>query len=323
MTEKKRTKRNELGTLKPKARYEALISRISVLTSECSSYSELFDLKGISFMNPFFAQIYFPHLRPETPFYLVHRQGFSYELRGGDLGLPYGSYPRLILLDLFRGSVLQQSRFIQLGTTVKEYLNSLGLDDKPQTSEAVHSTLLQMMKTAITISQTAKQKEMLDINKATGVLVEKYENFVFIENMDIWCKVDEKEKKPRYRTRTIALSPRFYSYILAQSRLPFDFRYFSQLAKTKNTLAFDLLLWLPHRINSLNIKTTPTTTITIQQLHDQFDPYSPAPLYKFKDRLRKSLQLVCAIVPGLSALLSFSDDGRSLLIKNKPLKFLK
>ena len=321
--EKKRTKRNELGSLKPKPRYGALVNWAGSLTTGQISYSDLYDSMDVSFMNPFFAQIYFPHRRPETPFYHVHRQGFSYELRGGEHGLPAGSYPRLILLDLFRRSVLQQSRFIQLGTTVKDYLNSLGLDDKPQTSEAVHSTLLQMMKTTITISQTAKQRKMFDINRATGVLVEKYENFVFIENMDIWIEEDDEEKKPRYRTRTIALSPKFYSYILAQSKMPFDFRYFSQLAKTKNTLAFDLLLWLPYRVTLPKVTCRPRLDITIQQLHDQFDPYSPAPLKKFKERLRKSLLLIFAIIPDLSKLISFSDDGKSLQIENKPLNYLK
>jgi hypothetical protein len=318
MMEKERgkKKRSELGTLKPTPRHEALIHNLCLP----SSYAEQYESKGISFMNPFFAQIYFPHVTQKDSFYLVHRQGFTYELWGGKLGLPTGSYPRLILLDLFRRSVIQKSRVINLGSTVKEYLTSLGLGYNGRIATEVHLTLMQMMQTGITLTQSKNEKQTFNLNAATGVCVAERENFVFIENLDVW-RVGEQ--KPLYWTRTISLSPRFYEYIQVQSKMPFDFRLFTLLAKTKNTLAFDLLLWLPYRVNLLNMNSAPMATITIQQLHDQFDPYSPAPLYKFKDRLRKSLQLVCAIVPGLSDLLSFSNDGRSLLVKNKPLKFLK
>ena len=61
---KKKTKRSELGTLKPTPRHEALIHNLCLP----SSYAEQYESKGISFMNPFFAQIYFPHELKKIPF---------------------------------------------------------------------------------------------------------------------------------------------------------------------------------------------------------------------------------------------------------------
>ena len=117
-------------------------------------------------------------------FYLVHRQGFTYELWGGKLGLPTGSYPRLILLDLFRRSVIQKSRVINLGSTVKEYLTSLGLGYNGRIATEVHLTLMQMMQTGITLTQSKNEKQTFNLNAATGVCVAERENFVFIENLD-------------------------------------------------------------------------------------------------------------------------------------------
>ena len=122
-----------------------------------------------------------------------------------------------------------------------------------------------MMQTGITLTQSKNEKQTFNLNAATGVCVAERENFVFIENLDVW-RVGEQ--KPLYWTRTISLSPRFYEYIQVQSKMPFDFRLFTLLAKTKNTLAFDLLLWLPYRVNLLNMNSAPMATITIQQLHD-------------------------------------------------------
>ena len=169
MMEKERgkKKRSELGTLKPTPRHEALIHNLCLP----SSYAEQYESKGISFMNPFFAQIYFPHVTQKDSFYLVHRQGFTYELWGGKLGLPTGSYPRLILLDLFRRSVIQKSRVINLGSTVKEYLTSLGLGYNGRIATEVHLTLMQMMQTGITLTQSKNEKQTFNLNAATGVCV--------------------------------------------------------------------------------------------------------------------------------------------------------
>jgi len=223
-----------------------------------------------------------PHRRPESHrFERVngrHCLRMSAPLR---IGLPYGSYPRLLLAYLNTEAVRTKSRKIYLGTTVNDLARKLGLPTiggprgtAPRLQEQL-LRLLQMRLDWQTSVELAPRSSGSAFVTAGGAAWFKPLRGLF-------------PRQPTWRSH-IVLGPNFFKEI-TRSAVPIDLRAIRQLRRSP--LAIDLYVWLTYRMSYLKRP----CLIPWKSLQSQFGAdYSRQ--RDFCQRFLQSLRLVLTLYP--------------------------
>lgn len=248
------------------------------------------------YINHFLAHFYFPRTHTNDSL-LTYKNPFQRVDISGLRGLPYGGYARLILLDMMRRARIQKTREICLGMSLGQYLEDLGVHNNGPRMSLIQELLYRFKSTSFCLEERTEQSFKGGVERRLKTLVLP----VFDRSLG------ELRVVLSQGMLTLACSDGY----------PIDFRIFSRLVK--NTLAFDLMLWLTWCIGSLSKTDKPSIEISLETLGGQFYPSTPDfDQYEFKRKLRNNVKILFEINSELEKFISFDARGNVLVITNTP-----
>jgi hypothetical protein len=227
-------------------------------------------------------------------------------------GLPHGVYPRLILCWFAREAKRQQARYpddidtarhILIGDGVTGFIRELGLNTGGHTMEMVREQIIRLAATRIYYQMDSRKGTKRC--KATS-------NFLLVEESTLWWDSDANNTDqgllfPSY----IQLSRDFYKDLIEHC-VPFDMGILRHIKRSP--LSIDLYLWLTARTFNMRKPTLITWSQLRQQIGAGYGD-SAQGMRDFRKRVRKSLEKISGLWPGLNA--SATDNG-ILLRKSSP-----
>ncbi len=197
------------------------------------------------------------------------------------LGFPYGAKPRLILAWLGREVKRQQSREIELGATLSQFLDELGIEHhsggKNGSITKTREQLIRLFAARIALVTTP--------DETSGSMAT--DSMAVADTQQLWWNPTNPEMPGRFQS-TVKLSERFYEQML--NGVPVDMRALRALRASPFEL--DLYCWLTYRLFTLSRR----TTIPWDALQLQFGSQESNPR-KFRFQIRKALRSVLVVYP--------------------------
>lgn len=229
-----------------------------------------------------FAMTNLPHKRIDEP--LWRRKGISTTLlvesgrtESGDwIGIPFGSMARLILLYLQTQAIRTGSPEVELGGSMKAWMEAMGLQRGGATYRAVAEQARRISRCRLTFFA----------DTAGG---QAWENGSFVRSGFSLPKSGEFSDQPSLWVDRVRLDDSFWQSLQAH---PVPVREEAIQAISTRSVAIDLYIWLAYRLHAL----TKPTPITWLALHAQFG--AGFKLVKhMKPKLLEALQLALAVYP--------------------------
>lgn len=208
-------------------------------------------------------------------------------------GLPYGSYPRLIMAWVVTEAVLTGSPELHLGHSLREFMRKLDIDysgGKKGTSRRLKDQVERVFTTHISVAHTIIDKEK-ELGHKT------IDSFRVSKHFDLWWSTKHDTADSLWESK-ITLSPEFFTEI-TEHGYPFDLRVIRALKKSP--LALDLYFLLSHRIFNVNRKGKPAR-ISWHDLQKQVGAgfeETPEGRRNFKKRAKTYLTKIILLWPGL------------------------
>jgi len=233
----------------------------------------------VGIMHAGFAMTALPHKALKDSVWI--RQGGNIKLRiesGADaqdriVGLPYGAIARMILLYLQTEAVKRQSREIELGRSMNQWLASMGVSNGGKNYQMVR-----------------EQSRRLSLCRLTFYRVE--DNATTITNgsfvRDAILPTRDGEQLPLWR-ETIRLDEGFYQSLIEH---PLPVREAAIREIGHRSMALDVYVWLAYRLHRL----TKSTPVSWKALYDQFGGGFQR-IRKFREQFREPLALALAAYP--------------------------
>ncbi len=203
--------------------------------------SDALSAGALGFMPRILVLTTLPHRRPES--HRFERINGRHTLRLSAprrIGLPYGTYPRLLLAYLTTGAVRTKSREIQLGATPNDLARKLGL-----------STISGPRGTAPRLEDQLRRllSMRLDWQTSLGLAPKSSGSAYVTAGGASWLKPLRGlfPRQPSWQPR-IVLGRNFFDEI-TRSAVPVDLRAIGYLQRSP--LAIDLYVWLTYRMSYL------------------------------------------------------------------------
>ena len=245
----------------------------------------------LRFMARIFVQATLPHSRPKThEFERVNGRYSLHLVAPPSIGLPFGSYPRLVLAWLTTEAVRKKSPEIHLGPTFSDFMYRLGLTPvtgKRGTVSRLRNRLHRLFSTPIRWTYSEENQ-----GRASG------RGYVIAGEHHLWWSPRDPAQAPLWRSRVV-LGQEFFDEIRG-SAVPVDLRALRLLKRSP--LALDIYVWLTYRMSYLRRP----TMIPWPALRDQFG----ADYSRVRDLRRRfvaQLGLVLRVYP--TARVTETDDG--------------
>lgn len=225
---------------------------------------------------------------------MPHRkvQGDIFERRNGALslamvahprvGLPYGTYPRLLLAWLTTEAVRTRSHIIIMGPTLSGFMSQLGLVPTGGRWGTI-APLRDRMKRLFSCTVSCTYGDATQDSSA---------GFRIARDYQLWWDPKGPEQAALWNS-TVTLSRDFFEEIVDRP-VPLDMRAFQALKRSP--MALDIYCWLTYRLSYLRKK----TEIPWAALQMQFGagyPETPQGQRNFKKNFVKHLRSVLVIYP--------------------------
>lgn len=195
---------------------------------------------ALGYMARLLVQVTMPHSKP------VHNE---FERQNGNvavrmvapskIGLPYGTYPRLLMAWVTKEAVLKGGRTLELGDSLSGFMRDLGLNPtggRWGSIARLQDHLGRLVTSSISYTYEAKGAWM------TAALHP-------VESAGLWWDPKSPEQRDLWKSCLI-LNQRFFEEI-TRSPVPYDQRVLRKLARTRSPLAMDIYFWLTHRLSYL------------------------------------------------------------------------
>ena len=195
-----------------------------------------------------------------------------------DVGLPYGSIPRLLMAYLSTNAVKKQSREIELGDTMSQFMKTLGLNvtgGKRGDVTRLKNQTTRLFSSVVNVRYEDENKSLI-LNRPVA------------SQFSLWWSKD-KNQTSLWKS-SVVLSEEFYREIV-EHPIPIDVDVLKLIKSSP--LQLDLYCWLSFRMSYLKKK----TLIPWSSLASQFGSnYSL--LRKFRAALIDALKRVAIVYPG-------------------------
>ena len=253
---------------------------------------------AVGYMARVLVQATMPHRRVRDTNYRRTNGDLTVEIVAGSQGLPYGSYPRLLLAWLTTEAVRTSSPTLYLGDSLSQFMGKLGLLSTggrwgtiPRLREQV-SRLFHSFVTAY---------DRFEDGRAFG---ERGGNIMVAEDWQFWWDPRSMSQGDLFQS-WVKLTDKFYKQITDRP-VPIDMRAIAVLKKSP--LALDLYAWATYRMSYLGRRTEiPWDSLQMQFGADYAD--DPKGRRNFKAKLLKALQKVATVYSDLRA-----DEGERGLV---------
>lgn len=214
-----------------------------------------------------------------------------------DVGLPYGSRPRLILTHLNRVAILSGSARIEVEPSLTAFIRRIS-------GRAPNARDIARFKEQLTRFAACSVRMSVDLPDSRAYQIQSH----IIDAMELWLSKDERQRVlwPAY----VELSPRYFES-LTKHAVPLDERAIAALANSP--MALDVYAWLAQRL----CRVTKLQFISWVALRDQFG-FGYNRMNNFKACFRGVLKDVCGQYQG--AKVDLNDRGMSLYISPPPVR---
>src|SRR5512132_1124480 len=193
--------------------------------------------------------------------------------------LPYGTRPRLVMVHLSSEAIRTQSRIIEIGESMRDFLLKLDID--PTGGQRGNYTMFRKQMEAL-----AACRLILGMtNGALAITVDAKP----IKKFEAWVTFDGRQRS--LWPGELELSEEFFE-TLALHAVPLDHRALGALKHS--ALALDIYTWLAHRL--CRIKKAEGIKLSWSNLRDQFGQEYRDPK-NFKKEFRQALRQVLAVYP--------------------------
>lgn len=222
-------------------------------------------------------------------------------LAPSEVGLPYGSYPRLLLAWLTTEAVVRKSSTIHLGESLSEFMGKLGLlptGGRWGTIPRLRDQVDRLFKSYVTAYETSRDGER---SRSRGG------NIMVADEWDLWWDPRQATEQGSLFQSWVKLTDRFFQQI-TERPVPIDLRAIRALKKSP--LALDLYTWATYRMSYLGQR----TEIPWESLQMQFGAEYAGNAQGRRDFKRKlicALRKVSTVYPDMRA--SEGDYGLVLL----------
>ncbi len=183
-----------------------------------------------------------------------------------DIGLPYGSTPRLMLAWIGAEALKTKQRELVLGRSMSDFLRELGLIP----SGGRWGSITRLKDQSARLFTCAISTHYHGTYNGGTRLVNKAP--FGVGDADLWWTAKTPEQAGLFHS-TLVLSKEFYDEMLS-SPVPVDMRVLKMLKRSP--LALDVYCWLTYRIYTLNMGRRPSVSIPWDSLQLQFGAGYPA-----------------------------------------------
>lgn len=264
-----------------------------------------YDAGAIGFLAKFLVQTTLPHRRQPGSHYTRTDGRFTLRITDvGGAGLPYGSYPRLILIWMTSEAIRMASRELELGASLSRFMAELGLHATGGHWGTIPRFRNQMQRLIGAAISMRWEQEGDGQHLTTG------ENLLLADRFQLWWTPQIlPDASPA--TSSITLSTNFFEQLVA-APVPLDLR--AVRALKQSPLALDLYAWATRRVSYLERP----TLISWEALRRSFGSgYSETPQGRacFRAKAIDALRRVCRVY---SALRLEIEDGGVLLLPSAP-----
>lgn len=212
------------------------------------------DAGALAFMARMLVLATLPHSNPGRVPHFSRTNG-HYKLviqPGPDVGIPYGSYPRLVLAWITSEAVRTQDPEIQLGDSLSEFMGALGLTPTGGRWG--------------TITRLREQMKRLFSARISAIRDDddrfQFSSLQVANEVNLWWDPKRPDQAAVFGS-TVQLTQPFFK-ALVRRPVPIDMRVLRTLKKSP--LGLDLYTWLTYRLSYLE----DPTEIAWRSLHTQF-----------------------------------------------------
>lgn len=247
--------------------------------------------EDIAFLHSTFCQVGLPRSRPKGQTFERKSGNAAIRLEAGTLWdgqdyvmqpLPYGTKPRLLLLHLIRSFLRSGDRTIDLGDSVRDFLeNTLNIDASGGRKGGMTGFKEQ-------IKAFAACRMVIGYNMPSGAVRTRPAERI-VEEFEAWPELNDRTGQRSLWPSSITISPDFAASIQKAS-VPLDAR--AIRAIQDSALALDLYAWLAHRLHRMD----KPATLHWASLRGQFGQEIADPR-TFKRNFVKAMRDVLAIYP--------------------------
>jgi Plasmid encoded RepA protein len=201
------------------------------------------DAGALGYLAKFLVQTTLPHReQPGTQY--VRKDG-NLTLRISDVGgtgLPYGSYPRLILIWMTTEAVLTANRELELGSSLSRFMAQLGLQATGGHWGTIPRFRDQMRRLLGAAISTRWAQDDSGQDQCSG------ENLLLADRFHLWWTPQRLPSEAPAKS-SVTLSVNFFEQLVA-APVPLDLR--AVRALKRSPLALDLYAWATRRVSYLS-----------------------------------------------------------------------
>lgn len=258
----------------------------------------------LGFIGRAFLQATLPHKKVEGGYF--ERVNGNYKLMilsPPDVGIPYGTIPRLLLAWITTEAVKTKSKELELGDSMSSFMRELGLTatgGRWGTITRLKNQTERLFSSSIRASYSENGKNIKGRSE---------KKFDVVDGFDLWWEKKNPEQISLWKS-SVTLTENFYREIIERP-VPVDMRAIKALKQSP--LALDIYSWLTYRLSYLDN----SIIISWDKLSLQFgSDYSE--IRDFKKNFIKELKKVLLIYP--QANITASKEG---LLLNPSLTHIK
>ncbi len=197
--------------------------------------------ESVGYMSRILVHGCWPHKEQDGNEY-VRRDGKIITTLYNRNGLPYGSYPRLIMAWVISEAVLNKTRELYLGRSIREFMRQLDID----CTGGKKGTLIRLKTQVERVFNTIIQ---VDVVEEEGDLGHKrMENLTIARKYELWWSTKNQTADSLWESSVI-LSEDFYNEITSHA-FPLDMRVLREIKKSP--LAIDIYFFLAYRMFGVN-----------------------------------------------------------------------
>ncbi len=208
---------------------------------------------ALGFMARILVQATLPHSKVKGNEFVRRNGDFTLSMISpSDIGLPYGTIPRLLLAWLTTEAVKTKSREIILGDSMSDFMRELGLVPTGGRWGSITRLKSQTEKLfSSTVHCNYRTKE-----QSSGL------NLVIAEKSQLWWEHQDPKQQSLWES-TVTLNQTFYDQVIDRP-VPIDMRALKALKGSP--MALDIYTWLTYRMSYLSH----STEIPWESLKNQF-----------------------------------------------------
>jgi hypothetical protein len=216
---------------------EAILSVAEAMYNECAV-----DADALGFMAKMLVQTTLPHRAQPGKQYTRTDGDVTLSITDlGGAGLPYGSYPRLILVWMTTEALRTGERRLELGRSLASFMGQLGLQCTGGHWGTIPRFRGQMERLFGAAISTRWRIDQEGQSYALG------SNLLLAEEFDLWWTPQRLPRAPLGRS-SVTLSQKFFNQLI-EAPVPLDLRAIKALKRSP--LSLDLYAWATRRVSYL------------------------------------------------------------------------